>query len=176
MLHLVPPLHRLAVLYSAHAVLRTCWSCAGGRGRAIRDFQTDPPTKVFLLTYRCGGVGLGVGVVVGWGGVGWGVGKSVGGWGDRPPLCCSLHQNHRPTPPSPRPPHIHCACLLPLPCSFTLRLAAAAAGRAARASRSRPAPTSSSASPRSTPRLSGRPSGAATAWARQSPSPSRGCA
>ncbi len=26
--------------------------CAAARGKAIRAFQTDPPTKVFLLTYR----------------------------------------------------------------------------------------------------------------------------
>jgi hypothetical protein len=28
---------------------------AAARGKAIRDFQTDPPTKVFLLTHRWAG-------------------------------------------------------------------------------------------------------------------------
>ncbi|KAL4447266.1 hypothetical protein ABPG77_007299 [Micractinium sp. CCAP 211/92] len=31
---------------------------AAARGKAIRAFQTDPPTKVFLLTYRAGGAGI----------------------------------------------------------------------------------------------------------------------
>ena len=38
--------------------------CAAARGRAIRDFQTDPPTKVFLLTHRwAGGAGSSAGPV-----------------------------------------------------------------------------------------------------------------
>ncbi|KAI7841185.1 hypothetical protein COHA_005151 [Chlorella ohadii] len=33
-------------------------SSAASRSKAIRDFQTDPPTKVFLITHRAGGAGI----------------------------------------------------------------------------------------------------------------------
>lgn len=34
----------------------SCLPCprrAASRSKAIRDFQIDPPTKVFLITHRC---------------------------------------------------------------------------------------------------------------------------
>ncbi len=37
---------------------RSCTPPAASRSKAIRDFQTDPPTKVFLITHRCGGLVL----------------------------------------------------------------------------------------------------------------------